>query len=202
MNNESSPIDWNKTDLVTCVDLNHTKPNDPEKFKDVYHFLYASQVYQTLFAVYGKFEFSVNDLKVKGVDLQLLNYQGLMNVGFCEVDPNDIPNTRKTEDFYFGVQGGSTKRSIYLEVTDPAGNPTEIQLTKGKHTRIVFSRILYKLPNFDPSKIDVNSIWFDTEFHSRSGTEYYNNNLHPGMAGNKWVSSPRCRESYVNLIYH
>ncbi|MBS1557370.1 MAG: hypothetical protein JST69_01480 [Bacteroidetes bacterium] len=199
MKKKSSPVDWDKTDLVTCVDLNHTTPISNE-FEEVYHFLYASQVYQTLFAVYGKFDFSVKDLKVKGVDLQLLNYNGLMNVGFCDVETNDIPNTRKTEDFYFGVQGGSNKRSIYLEVTDPAGNPTEIQLTKGKHTRIVFSRILYKLLNFNPA--DVNSVWFDTEFHSRSGTEYYDNNLHPGMAGNKWVSSPRCRESYVNLIYH
>ncbi|MBS1486766.1 MAG: hypothetical protein JST43_04190 [Bacteroidetes bacterium] len=207
MSTNSSPIDWNKTDLVTCVDLNHTTPTDKKEFDEVYHFLYASQAYQTLFAVYGKFDFSAEDMKVKGVDLQLLNYQGLINVGFCDVSASDIPKDSKTGDFFFGIQGGSQIRNMYLPVIDYQDNnqPTALQLKKGKATRIMFTRVLYQMDGFD--KLDSNklqkSVLFDTEFYSRTGTEWFANARHPGMTGApKSVVTKRCWQSAVNLIHY
>ncbi|WP_299709613.1 hypothetical protein [uncultured Tenacibaculum sp.] len=59
--------------------------NDSES----YQFLYASQCYQTLYSVYGKFngaeriqEKGDDFLNIKVLDLYLVNYQGTINIGF------------------------------------------------------------------------------------------------------------------------
>jgi len=223
-----SPIDWTTTDLITCVELNYKKPDaaaqadaepDGVVLKDVYHFLYASQLYGTLFGVYGKFSFSENDLKVTGVDLQLLNYSGVMNIGFCGVMPDDIPDDiagkPPKEHIYFGVKGDSPLRSIYVEIRDHvSGASDSIQMVKGVHQRIKFCRLLYPLNGFNmdpgygtdltlPVPIP-NSQFFDSEFHYRSGTDFYNSAVRPGMQGYKPITlvSVRCIQSNVNLIYY
>ena len=225
---KSPEIDWNKKDLVTCVELNYTKPdadaqNDSNVALDgVYHFIYGSQLYGTLFGVYGKFTYDISKDKsvcyVNGVDLQLLNYEGVMNIGFCAMSANDIPgDANEKRHYYFGVKGTSLDHSIYVTFPDP------IKLDNGIHTRIKFCRVLYPLDGFDTKpKTSTNlqlgeipnSECFDTEFHYRSGIDYYNNVLRPGMAGYKVrkssresirtniLVSVRCHESNVNLLYN
>lgn len=216
----TNPIDWKSTDVVTCVELNYKTP-DPEAqaeepgviLKDVYHFLYGSQLYGTTFGVYGKFKVS-NDLKVVGVDLQLLNYNGVVNIGFCDVQPADVLDNSPIEHLYIGVKAGSTAQSIFLKVTDHrTGDDSAIQLTQGKHKRIKMFRVLYPLDEFgikpgvgeDQLINDLipNTPLFDTEFHHRSGIDYYNGTLRPGMAGcpiPRFVSI-RCHESNINLLF-
>jgi hypothetical protein len=212
---KSKPIDWEKTDLVTCVDLKYREPDDRENYNDVYHFIYASELYGTLFGIVGKFTFSEETLKVTGVDLQLLNYKGVMNMGFCYLRPSDIPASRKLEDIYFGVQGGSLRPNIYIPITDPkTGQPSEIQLERGTCKRLVFNRILYPLCGFDHEigsftgeKLSTpipNSQFFDTEFKYRDGIDYYNQPVRFGMTGfeEHELITKRCVQSNVNLLYH
>lgn len=211
----SKPIDWEKTDLVTCVELNYKEPDNPSSYNDVYHFIYASELYGTLFGIVGKFTFSKETLKVTGVDLQLLNYKGVMNMGFCFLRSGDVPASRKLEDIYFGVQGGSLTPNIYIPITDPeTGQPSEIQLEKGIRKRLVFNRILYPLNGFDheigsspDEKLSIpipNSQFFDTEFKYRDGIDYYSQQVRFGMTGFEEYNliTKRCVQSNVNLLYH
>ena len=201
----SHPIDWTTTTFITTVDLKNAGNS--------YHFLYASQLYGTFFSIFGKFDFDPNTLLVRSIDLQLLNYKGVVNIGFCAMESSDIPPNPSKEDLYYGVQGGNTDTYIKADFRSP------IQLTKGTPTPVTFHRVLYALNNYnrnpggkpsDPMGVPPMEPYFDTEFHYRSGIDFFNRELRYGMNGGpkapKILESdkalnPRCTHSTVNLLH-
>jgi len=203
-------------ELVTCVHLNCKS----EKNKAVYHGIYVSQLYGTLFAIYGRFDIDEekNDCcNVKKIKLKILNYKGLFNVGFnqtsisVEIDPEEMKIVIPVR-----ALSGIDEMEISIK--------SSIEVERGKHKRIVFSRLLYPIEGFgvDPEnqdKIDIlknvkggstnrtdipDKLIFDTEFNYRDGVDYYDQLLLPGKVGykpGKPVFSERCLESNVNIAY-
>lgn len=71
----------NPLDLTLTISLNEADENRMQ-------LVYASQLYQTFFAVFGAFDVDRTDpnaLKLKGVALQLINYKGMINLGIIGV---------------------------------------------------------------------------------------------------------------------
>ncbi|WP_074408800.1 MULTISPECIES: hypothetical protein [Aquimarina] len=71
----------NPLDLTLTISLN-------EADEDRMQLVYASQLYQTFFAVFGAFDMDRTDpnvLKLKGIALQLVNYKGMINLGIIGV---------------------------------------------------------------------------------------------------------------------
>lgn len=205
--------------MIATVDLHYFE--DAEQ-KPVFQFVYASQLYGTLFALYGRFniEEAPDHLScvVKDVKLSLYNYVGNINMGFIA----DQPEFEVTEDgpsIYFGVRGTSMLRE--KTVLFPPG----FTILKGERTKLIFNRVLYPLPDFtyEPTEDRVtdqpleeevpNTPVFDSEFQARSGSDYFNNPLRPGMAGYQGatierdeggklkIASLRCTQSIVYLVY-
>lgn len=212
----------NELELVTALDITNSGTDE----KPVYQFVYGSQVYGTLFGIYGRFKttkladekYSVDELTLK-----LLNYQGVMNVGFTTEDPyyeyrKPEPGSPEHSRVYFGVSGLSMNKSKTIAI-----EPKLIR-TKGDRFRFTFIRLLYPLNGFEskvtaytdfgkPSGEVPNTEFFDSEFHARSGVDYFQNPLRPGMANydsltleslrsdSKQFASPRCSQSNVNLSF-
>ena len=132
-------------ELVTGFDLYN--PGTEEK--PVYQFIYASQLYCTLFAIYGRFQTTMDgdNYVLHGVDLKLLNYQGVINVGFTPDETYSPPFYEKLKEdeakVYFGVIGMSELRDKVVPFDPP------LTVEKGKRCTITFCRILYALPGFD-----------------------------------------------------
>ncbi len=74
----------NPLDLTLTISLNEADENRMQ-------LVYASQLYQTFFAVFGAFDVDradPNALTLKGIALQLINYKGMINLGIIGVsDP-------------------------------------------------------------------------------------------------------------------
>lgn len=181
-----------------------------------YHFVYASQLYQTLFAVYAKF---IGDpiilpdkrkvFSISGITLKLINYKGNINIGFTSHDADWEPDT---STLTFGVRGISTTVDKDIEFED------HIIVEDGKRFPIIFSRVLFPLPDFEGYLEDRNgssvngsqikseppiSQLFDTEFNDRDGIDFYNRELKPGMFDpSHGIVGNRCNFSDINLLYH
>lgn len=210
-----SPI-TTSSKLIASFDLNNTGTADDP----VYQFVYASQVYGTLFGMYAKFK--ITDLgdkcRLDEMTLELLNYEGVLNIGFS---PHDVQiEIGKEIRIFFGVMGASLDYEKVVPITQ------NMIVDKGSFLQVNFCRILYPLADFaghiDPSPDrDVHSVLkdpipvstlFDTEFQQRSGLDYFNNPLRPGMAGydhfslgnakdSVKIASIRCTQSIVNLLF-
>lgn len=213
-------------EFVTAVDLNYTMDdfieNEVKNTKPVYHFIYASQLYGTFFGIYAQFvreENKVDDqknFKISKIELKLLNYKGIINIGFTSHSHSqDRDGTRIT----FRVRGASSNFEKPL-ILDPP-----ITVEKGKRTLIIFNRILQPLPDFDgyfddrqrsddsqcseaSSKLTDEppiSTLFDSEFNDRDGIDFYNNDLKPGLYENDnetlMAVGHRCNTSKVNLYF-
>ncbi|SHG44893.1 hypothetical protein SAMN04488109_0322 [Chryseolinea serpens] len=210
-------------ELVTGFDLN----NPGTEQHPVYQFVYASQLYgSVLFAIYGRFETTKDgdNYLLKAVNLKLLNYQGVINIGFTGEEPvYSTINKESGEEarIYFGVTAMSSLREARAPI-EPY-----LPVVKGTRCTITFCRILYALPGFNapppgntndgeiyrkPSNVTTpDGMFFDPEFHGRSGVDYFLNPLRPGMAGyekvtlenlrdkNNRLGSPRCSQSVVKL---
>jgi hypothetical protein len=204
-----------KTDppiLLTTVDLNRRETGG----KLIWQFVYASQLYGTLFGIYANFEHVTNgaDLDVTTVRLKLVNYQGVLNIGFTADEPVYKEDEAK---FYFGVRGGSI-------VTDlpPFVFTNRIKVERGTPFFLTFCRMLYPMSKFQfplgerPTPAEVldadvpGGAYFDSEFYCRSGFDYFNGVDRPGMynseamdldglRGAHGLGSPRCHEGYANL---
>jgi hypothetical protein len=227
-NYKRNPIDLAEADLVTCVDLKNTDLKDPSdrtaQPKEVFHGIYASQLLGTLFGIYGKFYTDDQKKKgcclVKGVYLKLINYKGIINIGFTTPKM-----TIKLTDnvINFNVQGLKNISEMEIIFDEP------IEVERGSFKRITFNRIAMALPGFEPdlsSQSSINKLsvpktsavpnmpYFDTEFHYRDGIDYYDQVLRPGMYGYKAptigtasstqqeIFSLRCIQSNVNLVYY
>jgi hypothetical protein len=218
--------DFDNLHLVTAVDLSNDQPVDG---KPVYHFVYASVLYGTLFAIYAKFKTEFNDAHdnctISGVNLKLLNYQGVVNIGFTahvmvHRPGSEVEKGKEMDEIFFGVQmGGSAEKDFTF--------PDAIEVGSKNHFPLKFSRLLYPMAGFEfdrerrdaqnvleelPRQIP-NTPYFDTEFQYRNGTGYYDSVLRPGMVeyDNLSIESliscesglafPRCHQSLVNLFY-
>lgn len=207
--------------MVTSVDLLNTgTAPDP-----VFHFLYASQAYATLFAVYGRFNYTLvgGRCRIDSIDLDLFNYSGIFNIGFIDEDPVYRNNT--TEDFVlFGVRAMSTKRYARVSFRPADTGLPEFFVDKNTPRQLIFDRHLYKMLGFDNTNMDITdpangklklnipeTPYFDDEFYNRSGADYYRHGLREGQSETALrniviprasrVASPRCTQSIVNLIY-
>jgi hypothetical protein len=211
--------DFSTIELATTVDLNYRISSDG---KPVYHLIYASQLYGTVFAMYGRFEgreINIDADKAFAIDkisLAILNYKGIINIGFTENDFGwDIDD--KQDNFFFGVMGTSTKVDHEVPLADP------IVVKKGTPIQMTFNRTLRPLPGFDgylsnrpahspnPSGLLTATPpilpLFDSEFNDRDGTDFYNKDLRLGMAGYNnvrmsLVAGRRCVHSNVRLLYY
>ena len=210
--------DFNTIELATSVDLNYRISSDG---KPVYHLIYASQLYGTVFAIYGKFEgkdITMNGEKAYAIEkicFELLNYKGIINIGFTNDDFGWL-SERDENNFFFGVQGTSTFVDPTFLFSDP------LVVKKGVPSHITFNRTLRPLPGFEgylsnrgsseqnlSSQLTARppvSPLFDSEFNDRDGIDFYNKDLKAGMAGynderHDLVAKPRCIQSNVRLLY-
>ncbi len=205
-----------KSSLETSVDLGYVKNGN----KSVYQFIYGSQLYGTLFGVFARFHTKTsrndNSYLIREISLLLINYHGTLNLGFTIHEPYFDGR----DNVYFAVRGGEKlyKKRFKLDKT--------IEIEIGKQFPLVFNRILYPLPGFEfdinkrnsrdnsvPLKINIPATSvFDSEFQYRSGLDYYDNELRPGMLGFDGLSmeslrnthpfpSGRCHQSNVSLKY-
>ncbi len=206
--------------LVGCVDLNNcdfievTDKQGKKTKKEVYQAIFASQVYGTFFVIYGKFltdkTSKAGCCLVNGVKMKLVNYKGLMNMGFTKkriiVDPLPPPDNGKkskgtkslkgtdTPKVEFEVRGFNNNYEMDIEFTKP------IDVSEGKFKEMIFQKKLIALSKsfaIQPgsqlkitdkfkspqSKPIPDEPFFDTEFHERDGVDYYDNILHLGMDG-------------------
>jgi hypothetical protein len=135
-----SPI-TKSSNLITSLELNNTgTAEDP-----VFQFVYATQVYGTLFGMYAKFK--IADLgdkcRLEEMTLEILNYQGVINIGFS---PHDVLIDKTPEEIgiYFGVMGASLDYEKIVPITK------ELTVDKGGRLQVNFYRILHPLADFAP----------------------------------------------------
>jgi hypothetical protein len=204
-------------EFVTSVDLGIYVSKSKKK---PFHFVYGSQLYETLFGVFAKFD--VEDDKqgtylIKGVSLRIFNYKGPINIGFTS---NKLYLDVLQENLYFAVRGTSRKVRAKLKFSTP------IVVKEGKRLPLTFNRILYPLPGFEFNIRERNTRnlrsrskksipqrpLFDPEFQYRSGVDYFDHALKPGMLGFEDIDmervkdhtmfpSLRCSQSKVNLFH-
>lgn len=218
---------FDNLELVTTVNPTCQTENG----KSVFQFLYASQLYGTTFAVYGRFNHAPmaindNECKLQSLELKLLNYRGVINLGFVEERPTHRVDEANPDQYIieFKVQAFKPKRDQKVDFNQA------ISIPKGKNVRFTFNRILLPMEGFEDGSNNANDInvvrnmsderlnkeYFDTEFMDRSGTEYYHKPLVPGLENstmtnqgannNKQVNrifivSHRCHQSNVNLYF-
>jgi hypothetical protein len=203
--------------LIASFELTNTgTKEDP-----VYQFVYATQVYGSLFGMYAIFKITDlgDECRLDEMTLKILNYQGVINIGFTSHDV--LIDTSATEiRIYFGVMGAGMDYEKIVPIKQ------ELTVPKGGRLQVTFCRILYPLADF-ASTINLNpdrdannalkdpipaSPLFDSEFQARSGLDYFNNPLRPGMVGcdhftldnmadSSKIASIRCTQSIVNLLF-
>ncbi|HYC86287.1 MAG TPA: hypothetical protein VEB86_13735 [Chryseosolibacter sp.] len=196
-------------EFLTSVNLSIADSYSREKKEKVpvYHFVYGSQLYGTLFGVFARFNIKrvtkgkSSFYQISRMTLQLLNYQGALNIGFAKNNDAYMYDA-KEKQFYFCVIGGSKR------YTKPFKFPKPIKLIEGESIPLVFNRLLLPLPGFGPKGHDKHDSttpldtpvpdteFFDTEYHFRSGEEWYNSVLRPGMLG--YLKPDRPRRSLPN----
>ena len=180
-----------QSNLRASVDLSCNSSGE----HPVYHFIYGSQLYGTVFAIYGKFniEFAQEEggCKVWSIELKLVNYKGILNIGFTKKKPILHVDKEGNNNIYFGVRGASKLTTQTICFSTPL-------IVTSIPNFLTFKRILYPLKGF---KFDLcerlchgnlekplsrpipHEKYFDTEFYYRNGDEYYYRVLRPGMYG-------------------
>lgn len=191
-------------ELITSVDLAYKSLDE----RPVYHFVYASQLYGTLFAVYGSFSGQDNgsSFTVNSVTLRLINYKGVINIGF-----HGQPQFQK-DNINFGVIALSNNEEVVVPIL-PA-----INVAKGGQVPLTFSRILHPLNAFSAhqtspagqlSSAPPTTPVFDSEFYERDGVDFFKSELREGMHGfpsqpsgqRMSIVGPRCRQGNVSLRF-
>lgn len=207
-------------DFMTSVDFTYKNQNGSRP----YHLLYGSQLYNTLFAIYGKFIF---DLDATGaicylqrIDFKLVNYKGTVNIGFAK---EDILSNEAEDQLYVFVQGLRRKTIHGYAFKKP------MEIERGNRCPLVINRILNPLKGetFDVDNVASRRITsrdyemldmddgekvFDNEFKYRDGLGYLDRPLQPGMLGYEksketkdgksyLLGSPRCHQSNVMLKF-
>ncbi len=204
-------------DFVTCVNLNHISTPNPDGKQPpriVYHGIYASQLYGTLFAIYGKF--LLDDAKVpnvvRGIHLKLLNYKGVLNLGFPKKSTEvDLIASKNVIDF--DVQAAVQNYEMEVKFSKL------LEVPKSEFVRLTFNRNLLALKDFEPDFNNQSNLgelkkprkspipvapYFDTEFQYRDGIDHYDQIVRDGMEAKKSIEvfSFRCVQSIVNVVYY
>jgi hypothetical protein len=228
-------IDFTKLDLITSVDLR----NEENKGEQVYQLIYGSQLYGTDFDVYAKFQgtrvtlidgkyegWEITDTmgeleayKTEKISLILLNYKGILNLGFSGKSRIEFNPNTKEKTFYLEVQGASDNIKDEFSFKE---DETPLIVPKGELVRLLVQRILMPLPDFrellsnvrNDSKIDQSeklpqhppvTPLFDSEYFERDGIDLYKLNDKPGMAeivkAEMVRPGGRCNSGIVSLRY-
>lgn len=207
-------------ELVTSVDLSYASSR---MGMPAYHFIYASQLYGTMFAIYGKFEgreVNINQEKAFQIDqasFKLVNYKGCINMGFAGGFSllKESGNNGVDYRIDFSVRGAS---SIVDDVFH-FGEDESLIVKRGECVQTLFVRTLLPLPDFeryldkrenangkqDPWELDDEppiTQFFDSEFNYKDGAYLYNQPIKPGLFDPRIpAAGRRCNESRVNFIF-
>ena len=196
--------------LLAAVDLN----SGGTESKPVYQFVYSSELYGTAFGIYARFKGTETprSYQITAVSLRLVNYRGVINIGFAK---NDV---------IYKSNAGKNLLICYVQGTAPAVEKeytfsTPVEVEKGKPFPLTFDRRLVPLPGFEKDfgaanlngKLDQDAPqgpYFDSEFYYRDGVDFYRRSLKPGLHGfNNLeidappIPSPRCHEGDLILVY-
>lgn len=155
--------------FITTVDL--TKPFD----ENIYQFIYGSQLYGTLFAVYGLFDCTSqanNTVNVNRIRFQLINYRGCVNLGIDHIDELIL---RKDSIVLPIIK-------LFVKPLLPSINHIDYYL-KDKELQITSDQIIVlerlampfdeRIKGENTNGESQGKIFFDTEFNYRDG--YYEN---------------------------
>lgn len=87
-----------------------------EKYNNRRQSLYASQSYGTFYSLFGKFEvkdFSTNSTKLKSLNLELINYKGLLNMEIAgyKLDSKVLEGDKKVIILTVLIQAATVKRA-------------------------------------------------------------------------------------------
>jgi len=149
-------------ELVSTVDLSYVSA------KPTYHFIYASELYGTLFTVYAKFDWKKITLdgkeaaEITMITLKIVNYKGTLNIGFtgnklyCDDQPKEGVDTY---NITFCVRGANAVVDKYFDFQEEEDEQKEqgakdysiprIQIAKGQRFPLTFIRILFPLSDFE-----------------------------------------------------
>ncbi len=181
--------------FITTVDL--TIPYSEK----TYQFLYGSQLYGTLFAIYGRIDCSAQEnhtYNVKGINFRLINYKGCVNMGFerIELDKEGKNNNNKlTINIY--VRPLKCRDQMKFNKDFTVQNNTEILIQRWG---MPYTERLSH-PNED-GEMSRRSIFFDTEFNYRDGYYEVGNPPRDGQEdGSHPFPSPRCHQSNVRMTF-
>jgi hypothetical protein len=194
--------------FITTIDL--SKPFD----ENVYQFIYGSQLYGTLFAVYGLFDctsFADSSTKINRIRFKLINYRGCVNIGVDHIEELILREGKeKEENFLLPVI------KIFVKPLTPSSKSIDYVI-KDKDLRVsndqifIFQRLA--MP-FDERITQTNTggksqkkIFFDTEFNYRDGYYETFEPKRPGhvdadedMLGDpRPFPSPRCIQAIVRI---
>ncbi len=133
--------------------------------------VYASQVYQTFFCVFGAFDIDRSEtdaLKIKGVYLQLINYKGALNLGITGVsDPQTLSIIRDTKTINTGLQINFKIKAMEESAIVKYYGFNEAKTLQNAND-LFFQRVLEPLDTEKTRGITPNGI-FDSEFYERDG---------------------------------
>jgi len=147
--------------------------------------------------------------------MKLLNYKGVINIGFLGTPKFSIDIINGGNFIDFGVQGANNDVERVVILKKP------LIVAERERVRLVFRRTLHPLPGFNKPKsgqlVQLNSNkklpaapptvpLFDSEFYDRDGIDFYIRDSKPGMANanpgmNRINFGFRCTESNVNLTF-
>ncbi len=141
---------------------------------DYWQFVYASQLYNTFFEIYAKFDAKVAGKKalVEKITFEIINYKGFVNIGFTD----DGVRVRKEEDNEHDI-------AYVLEIHVAALSDKFMATTEGQQIglqsgqKIALHRVLHPL--------EESEAWFDTEFIYRDGKFELPTEFKPGLLGFK-----------------
>ncbi|WP_299684209.1 hypothetical protein [uncultured Dokdonia sp.] len=126
-----------------------------------YQAIYGSQNYQTYYTIYANFTFE-NDI-LQTIDLELINYKGIINMGFLNPNGGDIA-VNLSEDVLvldMPIKGMTGHTHTQIDVSSKNINISNIN-------NINVFRLLH--PLFSHSRHMENNI-FDSEFFYRNGID-------------------------------
>lgn len=194
--------------FVTTVDLSIKSD------RNISQFVYASQLYGTLFGIYANFECIYEQekpIKIKSIRFKLINYKGYVNIGLIYV--KDYFDKELDDEVYKAVEKEIDKEVIYLYV-QPLKSSSEhvnFEFTNGGldlrvKNQIIFERIVKPLNDRIKGENELGNsqkeIFFDQEFNYRDGYYETYNKPRPGHIDfPKPIASVRCHQSNVMLKY-
>ncbi len=185
--------DDTSTLYLVSVDLGYKDP----KGRRARHFVYGSQVYDTMFGIFATFDGKESDdaFTLEKISFELINFRGIINIGFAKEDEviygkvpkqfEKLANAEMKNNVFFFLQGLSLDRQKTLTLDKP------IEVAKGQRFPLTLNRALYPLPETNGGEPDGKTIvakgrtpndrFFDSEFYYRNGVDYYDQVLRPGL---------------------